>query len=67
MGPEANIAGTPGEARLTRDSQTIDGQRDKQEDVSKSGCPQRLRQAPKWFTYDSPGEPTYLRQVKVDQ
>ena len=25
-----------------------------------------MRQAPKWLTYDSPGEPTYLRQVKID-
>ena len=66
MGPEANIAGVPGEAQLTRDSQAVDGERDEQEDVSKSGRPQRLRQAPKRLTYDSPGEPTYVRQVKVD-
>ena len=66
MGPEANIAGAPGEAQLTRDSQAVDGERDEKEDVSKSGRPQRLRQAPKRLTYDSPGEPTYVRQVKVD-
>lgn len=66
MGPQADIAGTPGEAQLTRDSQAVDGQRDEQEDVSKSGRPKRLRQAPKWFTYHSPREPTYVRQVKFD-
>ena len=61
MGPEANIAGVLGEAQLTRDFQAVDGERGEQEDVGKSGRPQRLRQAPKRLTYDSPGERTYVR------
>ena len=46
--------------------QTVGGERGEQEDTSNLGRPQRLRQAPKRLTYDSPGKPTYVRQVKVD-
>ena len=62
----ANTTDTPHEAQLMEDPQTVGGERDEQEDTSNLGRPQRLRRAPKWLTYDSPGKPTYVRQVKVD-
>ena len=67
MGAEANIAGTSDEAQLTEDPQAVGGERNEQEGTSNLGRPQRLRQAPKQLTYDSPGEPTYVQQVQVDR
>ena len=67
MEAEANIAGTPAKAQLKEDPQAVGGEKDEQEDTSNLGRPQRRRQAPKRLTYDSPGEPTYVRQVKADQ
>ena len=61
----ANTTDTPPGAQVTEDPQTVE-ERDEQENTSNLGRPQRLRQAPKRLTYDSPGEPTYVRQVKVD-
>ena len=62
----ANTADTPHEAQLTEDPQTVGEERDEQEDTNNLGRPQRLRQPPKRLTYDNPGKPTYVRQVKVD-
>ena len=61
----ANTTDTPPEAQLTEDPQTVE-ERNEQENTSNLGRPQHLRQAPKRLTYGSPGEPTYVQQVKVD-
>ena len=65
-GTEANTTVAPEEAQLIEDHQEVGEERDEQEDMGNGGRPQRLRQAPKRLTYDSPGEPTYVRQVEVN-
>ena len=61
----ASTTDTAPEAQLTEDPQRVE-ERDEQENTSNLSRPQRLRQAPKRLTYDSPGEPTYVWQIKVD-
>ena len=64
-GTEANIAGTSDEAPLMEDPQADGGEMDEQEDTNNLGRPQRLRQDPKCLTYDTPREPTYMRQLRT--
>ena len=65
IGEEANIAGTLDEAQLTEGPQADSGEMDKREDTNNLGRPQRTMPAPKRLTYDSPGEPSCVRQVNV--
>ena len=62
----ANIADTPDEAQLNEDPQVVSGEVDIREGTNNSGRPQRVRQAPKRLTYDSPGAPTYVRPINVN-
>ena len=62
----ANIADTPDEAQLNEDPQVVSGEVDNCEDTNNSGRPQRVKQAPKRLTYDSPGTPTYVRPINVN-
>ena len=62
----ANIADTPDEAQLNEEPQVVSGEVDNCEDTNNPGRPQRVRQAPKRLTYDSPGAPTYVRPINVN-
>ena len=64
-GTEANIAGTSNEAPLMENPQADGGEMVEQEDTGNLGRPQRLRLGPKRLTYDTPGEPTYVQQVRA--
>ena len=66
MGKGTNIADTPDEAQLTEDPQAVGREMDNRKDTNNSGRPQRMKQAPKRLTYDSPGVPTYVRQINVN-
>ena len=66
MGTGTNIADTPDEAQLTEDPQAVGGEMDNRKDTNNSGRPQRMKQAPDQLTYDSPGVPTYVRQINVN-
>ena len=60
---------TPGEVPTEGSSQVADKQaneEDKGEDVTCQGRPQRTRQAPQRLTYDSPGNPIYVRPIAVN-
>lgn len=64
-GTEANFAGTSNEAPLMENPQADGGEMVEQEDTGNLGRPQRLRLGPKRLTYDTPGEPTYVQQVRA--
>ena len=44
---------------------SVEKQLSMEEDTSNQGCPQRVRQGPKRLTYDSPGNPTYVREINA--
>ena len=49
----------------TEKPQAIGGETSMEEDASNQGRPQRVRQGPKRLTYDSPGNPTYVREINA--
>ena len=60
----ATITDSP-EVPTTEKPQAIGGETSTEEDASNQGRPQRARQGPKRLTYDSPGNPTYVREINA--
>lgn len=58
-------ASSPDEVPTTENPQAIAGETSMEQDCSNQGCPQRVRQGPKRLTYDSPGNPTYVREINA--
>ena len=63
MEASATITDSPDEVPTTEKPQAIGGETNMEEDASNQGRPQRVRQGPKRLTYDSPGNPTYAREI----
>ena len=61
----ATITDSPDEVPTTEKPQAIGGETSTAEDASYQGRPQRVRQGPKRLTYDSPGNPTYVREINA--
>ena len=61
----ATITDSPDEVPTTENPQAIGGETSTAEDASYQGRPQRVRQGPKRLTYDSPGNPTYVREINA--
>ena len=61
----ATITDSPGEEATTENPQVIGGETSTEEDASYQGRPQRVKQGPKCLTYDSPGNPTYVREISA--
>ena len=61
----ATITDSPDEEATTENPRAIDGETSMEEDASYQGRPQRVRQGPKRLTYDSPGNPTYVREISA--
>ena len=63
----ATITDSPDEVPTTDNPQATGGETSMEEDASNQGRPQRVRQRPKRLTYDSPGNPTYVRGINTGQ
>lgn len=61
----ATITDSRDEIPTTEKPQAIGGETSMEEDPSNQGRPQRVRQGPKRLTYDSPGNPTYVREINA--
>jgi len=61
MEVRATITDSPDEVPTTENG----GETSMGEDASDQGRPQRTRQGPKRLTYDSPGNPNYVREINT--
>jgi len=65
MKAEASISGGPDGSQMTESPQAVGGGTSEEEDGSSQGRPQRTTQAPKRLTYDTPGNPVYVREMNI--
>ena len=65
MEASAAITDSPDEVPTTENTQAFGAEISMEEDASNHSRPQRTRQRPKRLTYDSPGNPTYVREINT--